>query len=56
MNKNRFQIVMPTKCVLIERGKVDSIKQIVDYWGDASINEIHYQVMEWKAKKRIDRK
>jgi hypothetical protein len=42
--------------VLIERGKGDSVKEIAEYWGDASIDEIHDQVMEWKATRRINRR
>ena len=32
--------------VLLERGKGDSVKEIAEYWGDASIEEIHARVME----------
>ncbi len=35
--------------VLLERGKGDSVKEIVDYWADASIDEIHNRVANWKA-------
>jgi hypothetical protein len=38
--------------VLLERGKGDSVKEIADYWGDASIEEIHNQVTDWKAKQQ----
>ena len=38
--------------VLLERGKGDSVKEIAEYWGDASIEEIHTRVMEWKANIR----
>jgi len=38
--------------VLLERGKGDSVQEIVDYWGDASIDEIHDQVMAWKVKRQ----
>ena len=36
--------------VLLERGKGDAVKEITEYWGDASMEEIHNRVMEWKAK------
>jgi hypothetical protein len=35
--------------ILLERGKGDSVREINDYWGDASINEIHDQVTTWKT-------
>jgi len=38
--------------VLVERGKGDSVQEIADYWGNASIEEIHNQVMMWKAKRK----
>jgi len=38
--------------VLIERGKGDSVQEIADYWGNASIEEIHNQVLMWKAKRK----
>jgi hypothetical protein len=38
--------------VLLERGKGDSIKEINDYWGDASIDEIHSRVIDWKNKQQ----
>lgn len=38
--------------VLLERGKGDSIKEINDYWGDASIGEIHNRVIDWKTKQQ----
>ncbi len=38
--------------LLLERGKGNSVKEIVEYWGDASIEEIHNQVVEWKARKK----
>ena len=42
--------------VLMERGKGDSIKQIAEYWGDASIQAIHDRVIEWKSTRKIERK
>jgi hypothetical protein len=37
--------------MLIERGKGDTVQEIIEYWGDASIEEIHNRVLTWKAKK-----
>jgi len=36
--------------VLLERGKGDSVKEIAEYWGDATVDEIYDRVMKWKAK------
>jgi hypothetical protein len=36
--------------ILLERGKGDSVQEINDYWGDASIDEIHNKVMAWKSR------
>ena len=38
--------------VLLERGKGNSVKEIKDYWGNASIDEIHDRVMGWKTKEQ----
>ncbi|MCI0622695.1 MAG: hypothetical protein L0387_13720 [Acidobacteria bacterium] len=38
--------------VLLERGKGNSVKEIADYWGDASIDEIHNRVTAWRAKQQ----
>jgi hypothetical protein len=38
--------------LLLERGKGDSVQEIIDYWGDSSIDEIHNQVMAWKTKQQ----
>ena len=38
--------------VLLERGQGDSVKQIRDYWGAASIDDIHQRVSDWKDKPR----
>lgn len=35
--------------VLLERGKGDAVKEINDYWGSASIDEIYNRVTSWKA-------
>jgi hypothetical protein len=37
--------------ILLERGKGDTVKEIAEYWGNASINEIHDQVVAWKAER-----
>jgi hypothetical protein len=37
--------------LLLERGKGDTVKDIAEYWGNASINEIHDQVVTWKAER-----
>jgi hypothetical protein len=34
--------------VLLERGKGDSVKEINDFWGKSSIDEIHSRVVAWK--------
>ncbi len=39
--------------VLLERGKGDSAQEIADYWGDASIDEIHNRVTAWKVKRQF---
>jgi len=36
--------------ILLERGKGDSIQEIADYWGKASIDEIYNQVRAWKIE------
>ncbi len=36
--------------LLLERGKGDSIQEIADYWGNASIDEIYHQVQVWKTQ------
>jgi hypothetical protein len=36
--------------LLLERGKGDTVKEIAEYWGNASINEIHDQVVTWKGE------
>ena len=38
--------------LLLERGKGDSVQELTDYWGDASIDEIHKQVMDWKSRQQ----
>lgn len=38
--------------VLLERGQGDSVKEIAEYWGDSSIDEVYNQVMGWKAKRQ----
>lgn len=34
--------------MLLERGQGDSVKEIAEYWGNTSIENIHQQVMNWK--------
>jgi hypothetical protein len=36
--------------VLLERGTGDAVKEITDYWGDATIDEVYQRVMAWKAQ------
>jgi hypothetical protein len=36
--------------VLLERGKGDSVKEIAEYWGDATIEEVYNRVREWETK------
>ena len=38
--------------ILLERGKGDSVQEISDYWGDASLAEIHSKVVAWKSTQR----
>lgn len=38
--------------ILLERGRGDSVKEINEYWGDASIDEIHARVTASKSKKK----
>lgn len=40
----------------MERGKGDSVKEIAEYWGDASIEAIQDRVLEWKSNRRIEQK
>jgi hypothetical protein len=37
--------------VLLERGKGDSVAEIKDYWGEASIDDIHARIMQWKEQR-----
>jgi len=36
--------------LLVERGKGDSVQEIVEYWQDASIEMIFDKINTWKAK------
>jgi hypothetical protein len=36
--------------VLLERGKGDTVQEIAEYWGDASIDEIYARVARWKTE------
>ncbi len=38
--------------VLLERGKGDSVKEIAEYWGDATIEEVYNRVREWETKQQ----
>jgi hypothetical protein len=38
--------------ISLERGKGDSVREINEYWGDASIDEIHNQIMDWKTRQK----
>ena len=35
--------------VLLERGQGDSVVDIANYWGEATIDEIYQQVTTWKT-------
>jgi hypothetical protein len=51
MEKSGLQIA--TQFVIwLERGIGDTVQEINDYWGDASIDEIHNQMMAWKARQQ----
>jgi len=36
--------------ILLERGKGDSVAEFKDYWGEASIDEIHARIIQWKEQ------
>ncbi|HAO22109.1 MAG TPA: hypothetical protein DCQ37_17570 [Desulfobacteraceae bacterium] len=38
--------------VLLERGKGDSVKEIADYWGNSSIEDIYQRVKIWKSQEQ----
>ncbi len=38
--------------VLLERGKGDTVEEIVQYWGNSDIDEIHGRVSDWTSKNR----
>lgn len=38
--------------VLLERGRGDSVKEIADYWGATSIDNIYAEVMSWKTRQQ----
>ena len=38
--------------VLLERGKGDSVEEIGNYWGESSLEEIHNEIITWKAKQQ----
>ena len=35
--------------ILIERGQGDSVDEIINYWGDLSIENIHKKIEDWKC-------
>jgi hypothetical protein len=37
--------------ILLERGKGDSVEEIKEYWGEASIDDIHARIMQWKEQR-----
>lgn len=39
--------------ISLERGKGDSVQEINEYWGDASIDEIHNKIMGWKTGQKL---
>lgn len=50
---NQLGIQKATQFVpLLERGKGDSVQEIIDYWGDSSIDDIHNRIMSWKTKQQ----
>lgn len=38
--------------IQLERGQGDSIKEIADYWGDASLDDIQNRIKQWKSERR----
>ncbi len=36
--------------IQLERGRGDTVENIIQYWGDMSIDEIHSQVISWKHR------
>lgn len=36
--------------VLLERGKGDSVAEITEFWGDASIDDMHARILAWKGR------
>jgi len=41
--------------VLMEQEKVDSVKDITEYWGDVSIEEISDRVLKWKSTIKLNK-
>ena len=35
--------------MLIERGQGDSVREMTEYWGDMTIEDIHHRVIQWKT-------
>ncbi len=36
--------------VLLERGKGDSVTEIAEFWGEASVDDIHARILDWKRR------
>ncbi len=36
--------------VLLERGKGNVVAEIKEYWGDASLDDIHARILQWKKQ------
>jgi hypothetical protein len=36
--------------ILLERGKGDSVAEFKEYWGEASVDDIHARIMQWKEQ------
>ncbi len=48
---NQFGIQKATEFVLLfERGKGDTVEEITQYWGNATIDDIHNNVRSWKQQ------
>jgi hypothetical protein len=38
--------------LLLERRKGDAVKEIAEYWGNGSIDEVYNRVETWKAQQQ----
>lgn len=36
--------------MLLERGKGDSVEEIIDFWGNSAIDDIYERINAWKAE------